>query len=216
MNFAKESLLLYAVTDRSWLAGRSFDQAVEESLQGGVSFLQLREKTLNFQAFLTEALRLKALCAAYHVPFVINDAIEIALACDADGVHVGQSDLAVRQARAILGNHKIIGASVQTVEQAMIAEQQGADYLGVGAVFPTSTKQNAEGVSYDQLKAICQAVRIPVVAIGGIHQQNILQLSGSGIAGAAMISAIYAEKDIRTAAAQLKILCQKLRSDQSH
>ncbi|HZW48713.1 MAG TPA: thiamine phosphate synthase, partial [Bacillota bacterium] len=149
MNCAKESLSLYAVTDRSWLAGKSLVQAVEESLQGGITFLQLREKTLDYEAFLNEAFSLKALCAEYHVPFVINDNFTIALACDADGVHVGQSDSSVSQARAILGNHKIIGASVQTVAQALLAEKQGADYLGVGAIFPTSTKQNAEVVSYD-------------------------------------------------------------------
>lgn len=209
MNVAKDALLLYAVTDRSWLAGRTLTQAVEASLQGGVTFLQLREKSLDFSSFLKEAFCLKTLAAAYHVPFVINDSVEIALACDADGVHVGQSDQSVRLARVLLGNCKIIGASVQTVAQAKQAEAEGADYLGVGAVFATASKQDADAVSLTQLKAICQAVRLPVVAIGGIQPQNILQLAGSGIAGAAMISAIYAEPDIRVAAAQLKTLCQQ-------
>ncbi|MCE5195923.1 MAG: thiamine phosphate synthase [Negativicutes bacterium] len=210
MNVAKDALLLYAVTDRTWLTDQTLAQAVEASLQGGVTFLQLREKNLDFPSFLREACCLKTLAAAYHVPFVINDSLEIALACGADGVHLGQSDQSVRQARALLGDRKIIGASVQTVAQAKQAQAEGADYLGAGAVFPTASKQDATALTLGRLQAICQAVRLPVVAIGGIRQQNILQLAGSGIAGAAMISAIYAEPDIRAAAAQMKMLCQQL------
>ena len=151
-----------------------------------------------------EALELKKLCAAYHVPFVINDNVEIAAKMDADGVHVGQSDMEAGDVRAKLGPDKIIGVSAQTVEQAILAEQRGADYLGVGAVFPTSSKDDAVEVTHETLKAICEAVSIPVIAIGGITQQNVSELAGSGICGIAVISAIYAQDNIPKAAADLK------------
>ena len=204
MKCAKENLLLYAVTDRNWLDGRTLKEAVHESLEGGVTMLQLREKHLDEDHFLAEAKELQQLCRSYHVPFLINDNVEIALAMDADGVHVGQSDMAAGDVRKKLGVGKIIGVSAQTVEQAVLAEKAGADYLGVGAVFPTSTKDDASEVSYETLKAICNAVSIPVVAIGGIMQENVQQLAGSGICGAAVISAIYAKPDIKKAAAELK------------
>lgn len=204
MKCAKENLLLYAVTDRHWLDGRTLKEVVHESLEGGVTMLQLREKHLDEDHFLAEAKELQQLCRSYHVPFLINDNVEIALAMDADGVHVGQSDMAAGDVRKKLGAEKIIGVSAQTVEQAVLAEKAGADYLGVGAVFPTSTKDDASEVSYETLKAICSAVSIPVVAIGGITQENVCQLAGSGICGAAVISAIYAKPDIKKAAAKLK------------
>lgn len=204
MKCAKENLLLYAVTDRHWLDGRTLKEVVLESLEGGVTMLQLREKHLDEAHFLEEAKELQTLCRSWHVPFLINDNVEIALAMEADGVHVGQSDMAAGDVRKKLGADKIIGVSAQTVEQALLAEKAGADYLGVGAVFPTSSKDDANEVTYETLKAICSAVSIPVVAIGGITQENVHQLAGSGICGAAVISAIYAEPDIKKAAAELK------------
>ena len=204
MKCAKENLLLYAVTDRHWLDGRTLKEVVLESLEGGVTMLQLREKHLDEAHFLEEAKELQTLCRSWHVPFLINDNVEIALAMNADGIHVGQSDMAAGDVRKKLGDDKIIGVSAQTVEQALLAEKAGADYLGVGAVFPTSSKDDANEVTYETLKAICSAVSIPVVAIGGITQDNVHQLAGSGICGAAVISAIYAKPDIKKAAAELK------------
>ena len=201
MKCAKEDLLLYAVTDRHWLNGRTLYEVVKESLDGGVTFLQLREKTLDEAHFLEEAKELQKLCKEYKVPFIINDNVDIAVAMNADGVHVGQSDM---EAGDVRGPDKIIGVSTQTVEQAILAEKHGADYLGVGAVFPTTSKDDAAEVSYDTLKAICEAVSIPVVAIGGITQGNVVKLAGSGIDGVAVISAIYAQKDIKKATADLK------------
>ena len=201
MKCAKEDLLLYAVTDRHWLNGRTLYEVVKESLDGGVTFLQLREKTLDEAHFLEEAKELQKLCKEYKVPFIINDNVDIAVAMNADGVHVGQSDMEAGDVRAKLGPDKIIGVSTQTVEQAILAEKHGADYL---AVFPTTSKDDAAEVSYDTLKAICEAVSIPVVAIGGITQENVVKLTGSGIDGVAVISAIYAQKDIKKAAADLK------------
>ena len=165
--------------------------------------MQLREKELDKGAFLEEARRLKALCAAYHVPFVINDSVEIAAAVDADGVHVGQSDMEAGDVRAKLGPDKIIGVSAQTVEQALAAEARGADYLGVGAVFHTGTKADATDVSYETLRAICRAVKIPVIAIGGITRDNVEELKGSGICGVAVVSAIFAQPDIERATREL-------------
>lgn len=204
MKCAKENLLLYAVTDRHWLDGRTLKEVVLESLEGGVTMLQLREKHLDEAHFLEEAKELQMLCRSWNVPFLINDNVEIALAMNADGIHVGQSDMAAGDVRKKLGDDKIIGVSAQTVEQALLAEKAGADYLGVGAVFPTSSKDDANEVTYETLKAICSAVSIPVVAIGGITQENVHQLAGSGICGAAVISAIYAKPDIKKAAAELK------------
>ena len=199
-----EDLLLYAVTDRHWLDDRTLYEVVRESLEGGVTFLQLREKDLDAGHFYEEAVKLQAMAKEYGVPFVVNDNVAIALQMDADGIHVGQSDMEAGDVRALIGPDKILGVSAQTVEQAVLAEKRGADYLGVGAVFPTGSKDDAEDVSYETLKAICEAVSIPVVAIGGITSKNVPELAGSGICGIAVISAIYAQADIREAAASLK------------
>lgn len=204
MNCDKKDLLLYAVTDRHWLNGRSLRQVVEESLDGGVTMVQLREKQLEEGTFLEEAKELQALCRQRRIPFLVNDNVDIALAMNADGVHVGQSDMEALDVRKKLGPDKIIGVSAQTVEQALLAQAHGADYLGVGAVFPTGSKDDAVEVPFETLKAICQAVRIPVVAIGGISKANVEQLRGSGICGAAVISAIYGAGDIEGAARELK------------
>ena len=210
MKCDKKDLLLYAVTDRHWLNGRTLYSQVEEALKGGATFIQLREKELDEEHFLEEAKEIKELCRRYQVPFVINDNVEIALAVDADGVHVGQSDMEAGDVRTKLGPDKMIGVSAQTVEQAVMAEQNGADYLGVGAVFPTGSKADALEVSHDTLKAICKAVKIPVIAIGGISKENILELSGSGVCGIAVISAIFAKDDIEEAARELRGLTEKM------
>ena len=210
MKCDKKDLLLYAVTDRHWLNGRTLYSQVEEALKGGATFIQLREKELDEEHFLEEAKEIKELCRRYQVPFVINDNVEIALAVDADGVHVGQSDMEALDVRAQLGEDKIIGVSARTVEQALLAEKHGADYLGVGAVFQTGTKTDAWEVEHSVLKEICTKVDIPVVAIGGITQDNVKELSGSGINGVAVISAIFAQKDIETATAKLKSCVEQI------
>lgn len=210
MGLNKSDLLLYAVTDRSWLGGHTLYQDVEAAIKGGATFIQLREKKLDEEHFLEEAKEIKELCKRYRVPFVINDNVDIALAMDADGVHVGQSDMEAGMVREKLGPDKIIGVSAQTVEQAILAEQKGADYLGVGAVFPTGSKDDAVEVSHDTLKAICEAVHIPVIAIGGISTGNVMELSGSGICGIAVISAIFAKPDIETAARELREQTEKM------
>ena len=211
MKFSKEELkkklLLYAVTDRHWLQeGETLYSQVEQALRGGATFVQLREKHLEKEAFLAEAREIKALCRKYNVPFVINDDVDIALAVDADGVHVGQSDIKGRDIRAIIGPDKILGISAGTVEQAVAAEKAGADYIGVGAVFPTSTKKDAKPMETELLRRISNSVSIPVVAIGGINAGNILKLAGSGVDGVAVVSAIFGAEDPGRATAELREL----------
>ena len=200
----RKSLLLYAVTDRHWTGEKTLYQQTEEAILGGTTFLQIREKELNEADFEKEALELQALCKKYKIPFIVNDNVELAKKIDADGVHVGQEDMNACKVRELLGPDKILGVSAQTVEEAILAEKQGADYLGVGAVFPTGSKSDAIDVPLETLKAICKAVKIPVVAIGGITKDNLCQLKGSGIAGISVISAIFAQKDIKAAAEDLK------------
>lgn len=209
MKCDKNDLLLYAVTDRTWLGEQTLCEQVEEALKGGATFVQLREKELDDDTFLAEAIEIQELCKRYKVPFVVNDNVEIARKMNADGVHVGQSDMEAGNVRALLGEDKILGVSAQTVEQAILAEQRGADYLGVGAVFHTGSKADADDVSRETLKAICEAVSIPVVAIGGIGKHNVLKLCGSGICGVAVISAIFAAEDITSATAELKVLTEQ-------
>lgn len=204
MNCDRKDLLLYAVTDRSWLHGGTLYEQVEKALQGGATMIQLREKELDETAFLEEAKRVKSLCRYYGVPFIVNDSVSIAAAVGADGVHVGQSDMEAGSARDVLGRDRIVGVSAQTVEQALLAEKRGADYLGVGAVFPTGTKTDASEVSYDTLRAITAAVHIPVVAIGGIGPHNVMELRGSGICGVSVVSAVFAAGDIKKATEELK------------
>lgn len=204
MNCDKKDLLLYAVTDRHWLNGETLYSQVEKALKGGATFIQLREKKLDEGSFLEEAKEIQKLCKEYNVPFVINDNVEIAREINADGVHVGQSDMEAQNVREILGDDKIIGVSAQTVEQALLAEKHGADYLGVGAVFKTGSKDDAEEVSHDELERICKAVSIPVIAIGGITHDNVKELAGRGIVGIAVISAIFGQKDIENATKELK------------
>ncbi|MGB4658735.1 MAG: thiamine phosphate synthase [Mobilitalea sp.] len=209
MKLSKESLRLYAVTDRMWLGCESLADQVEESIKGGVTFVQLREKKMSFGEYVRVGKEIKEVTDKYQIPYVINDMVEVAIACGADGVHVGQEDMEGSDVRKRIGNDKILGISVQTVEQALLAEEKGADYLGVGAVFATSTKLDAEKVSYHTLKAICEAVSIPVIAIGGISKQNILKLKGSGIDGVAVISAVFAQKNIYEASREMRNLFDK-------
>lgn len=203
------ALRLYAVTDRSWLGNGTLSDAVEAALRGGATMVQLREKSLTQEDFLQEAKMLATLCARFQIPFLINDNLEIALACNADGVHVGQDDMDPQKARALLGPGKILGVSAHTVQQALAAEKTGADYLGVGAVFSTATKQDAASVPLETVREICQAVSIPVVAIGGISADNILSLQNSGVVGAAVVSALFAAEDIFSAAQNLSRLTKE-------
>ncbi len=215
MKYTKEeirkSMLLYAVTDRMWLKeGETLVDVCRNVLEHGVTFLQIREKDLDAAAFLQEAQSLKALCRQYHVPFVVNDSVEIAMAIEADGVHVGQSDIQGRDIRAMIGPDRILGISAGTVEEAVAAQAAGADYIGVGAVFGTSTKRNARNLTVDALRKISEAVEIPVVAIGGIHAGNIGQLAGSKVDGVAVVSAIFAAEDPGLAAARLLQLSKEM------
>ena len=209
MKCAKEDLLLYAVTDRHWLNGRTLYEVVKESLDGGVTFLQLREKTLDEAHFLEEAKELQKLCKEYKVPFIINDNVDIAVAMNADGVHVGQSDMEALDVRKTLGEDKIIGVTAKTVEQALKAQAHGADYLGVGAVFGTTSKADATKLDHKVLKEICETVDIPVVAIGGITGENVTELAGNGICGVAVISAVFGQPDIEQATKNPCPLCKR-------
>ncbi|MDY5021017.1 MAG: thiamine phosphate synthase [Blautia sp.] len=200
----RKAMLLYAVTDRAWLKeGESLYSVCREVLEQGATFLQIREKDLDENTFEQEAEQLRALCEEKAVPFVVNDSVEIALECNADGVHVGQSDIKGRDIRAMIGPDKILGISAGTVEEAVAAEKAGADYIGVGAVFATSTKKNARNMTMERLKEIREAVSIPIVAIGGINGENMLQLKGSGVDGVAVVSAIFAAEDPGKATAEL-------------
>ena len=210
MNVSKKDMLLYVVTDRSWLGENDLAAQVEDTLRAGATFVQLREKQLDDAAFLAEARRIKAVTDRYRVPFVINDNVRVALACGADGVHVGQEDMEADDVRKLLGPDKILGVSAHTVEEARLAEARGADYLGVGAVFSTSTKLDVNTLPFETLREICGAVSIPVVAIGGISRDNIRKLKGSGIGGVAVISAIFAQPDIYAAARELYNLSKEV------
>lgn len=199
----QKALRLYAVTDRAWVGQLTLFQQVEAALQGGITMLQIREKHITNDEFLREAIEIKQLCTKHRVPLIINDNIEVAIKCHADGVHIGQHDCPAAAARAAIGPDKILGVSAQTVTQAVAAEQAGADYLGVGAIFTTATKQDADAVSIGTLSEICRSVKIPVIAIGGINVENAPRLLNTGICGAAFVSAIFAANDITAA-------CQKL------
>ncbi|MEA4921553.1 MAG: thiamine phosphate synthase [Clostridiaceae bacterium] len=210
MRCDKSTMLLYAVTDRSWVGRQSLYEQVECALKGGATCLQLREKELDDESFLKEAIEMKKLCKRYQVPFIVNDKVKVAIESRADGIHVGQHDMQAEKVRERVGPDMIIGVSVQTLEQALLAEKNGADYLGVGAVFSTSTKADADAVSFDTLKEICKAVSIPVVAIGGICEDNILQLSGSGVDGVALVSAIFGSGDIKQQCRRLRLLSEQM------
>lgn len=203
-------MLLYAVTDRAWVGKQTLYEQVECALNGGATCVQLREKELDDKTFLAEAVEMKALCQNYNVPFIINDNVEVAIKCGADGIHVGQHDMEAGNVRELVSDGMILGVSVETVEQAVLAEINGADYLGVGTVFPTTTKLDAETVSHQTLQAICNAVSIPVVAIGGIYKHNIMQLAGTGVDGVALVSAIFGVEDIENECRELRRLSEKM------
>ena len=205
------AMTLYAVTDRTWVKDTTLMDQVKEALEGGITFLQLREKHLSKEEFIKEAREMKELSKEYKVPFVINDNIEVALAVDADGVHIGQDDMSVEEARKLLGEDKIIGVSAHNVEEAIKAQKGGADYLGVGAVCATSTKKDANVVSKEEIKKICHTVEIPVVAIGGIKKENIKTLEGTDVDGVAVVSAIFAAKDIKKDTKQLRSLVEEMK-----
>ena len=209
MKLSAESLRLYAVTDRTWLNGRSLGECVKEAVSGGSTMIQLREKSMGYEAMKYEALEIQAICRSANIPFIVNDDVNLAIDVNADGVHVGQDDLNALRAREVIGSGKILGVSVRTAEEAILAERQGADYLGAGAVFHTGSKSDAVDITHEELRKICSAVKIPVVAIGGINAGNIHMLEGTGIAGVAVISAIFASKDIRKAAGELLELSGK-------
>lgn len=203
MNITREQLKLYAVTDRSWLFGETLFEQVEKALKGGVTLVQIREKNLTEDAFEKEARELLQLCHHYHVPLIINDNVMLAKKINADGVHIGQSDMELKNAREILGSDKIIGVTAKTIEQAKAAQAAGADYLGSGAVFGSSTKADAKPMEHSLLQEICECVSIPVVAIGGINSDNVLKLKGRKMAGVAVVSGIFACKDIEVGTREL-------------
>jgi thiamine-phosphate pyrophosphorylase len=210
MKCDKKAMLLYAVTDRAWTGRQSLYEQVEAALKGGATCVQLREKELNEEAFLAEAIKIRALCKAYGVLFFINDNVEIAIKCKADGIHVGQEDMQAAQVRQRVGSDMLIGVSVHSVEEALEAVKNGADCLGVGAVFSTSTKTDATVLQKETLRDICSAVDIPVVAIGGIGKNNIAQLAGTGVDGVALVSAIFAADDIERECRLLRQLSEQM------
>ncbi len=208
MKCDKKHMLLYAVTDRAWTGAKTLYQQVEEALRGGVTCVQLREKALSDAEFLQEAKEIHALCQRHGVPFIVNDNVDVAVACGAEGSHVGQEDRAAGDVRRRVGDGMLLGVSVHTVEEAREAVASGADYLGLGAVFPTSTKTDVEQMSNETLRAICDAVDVPIVAIGGINRGNIATLAGSGVDGVALVSAIFSAADIEAACRELRTLAE--------
>lgn len=210
MKCAEEYMRLYAVTDRAWVGRQTLYQQVESALKGGVTCVQLREKELDEESFLKEAFELHDLCKKYNVPFFINDNVDIAIRCHAEGIHVGQDDMAAAQVRQRVGEGVMIGVSAHTVQEALDAVAHGADYLGVGAVFATHTKTDVSEMPRQTLLDICNAVDVPVVAIGGIHKENILQLKGTGVDGVALVSAIFAAKDIEAECRELRALSEQI------
>ena len=210
MKWTAEQLRLYAVTDRSWLRGKTLLEQVEQALLGGATMVQLREKELDETSFLDEALQMAKLCHRYGVPLLINDNVEIARRSGADGVHVGQDDMEAASVRSLLGPDMIVGVTAKTVEQALRAQDAGADYLGSGAVFGSATKRNAKSMTMEQLRDICDAVSIPVVAIGGINRNNLPDLAGTGIAGVAVVSGIFAAGDIEQECRLLRSIAEKV------
>ena len=210
MKCDKKMMLLYAVTDRAWVGKQTLYEQVESALKGGVTCVQLREKNQSEEEFLREALEISSLCKKYNVPFIVNDNVKIAVKCNATGVHVGQDDCEVSEVRKLVGDKMIIGVSAHNVEEAKKAVASGADYLGVGAVFSTSTKADTNVLSFETVKAISDAVNVPIVAIGGINRDNILKLKGTGVDGAAIVSGIFAAEDIEEECKTLRKLSEEM------
>ncbi len=210
MKCDKKSMLLYAVTDRMWTGNQTLYEQVEDALQGGVTCVQLREKELSDEEFLKEAIEIKELCHRYNVPFFINDNVDVAIKCASDGIHVGQEDMEAGKVRSLVGEDMIIGVSVHNVEEAIEAVKNGADCLGVGAMFSTSTKLDADVLSMQTLYDICHSVDIPVVAIGGLNKDNISKLVGTGVEGVALVSAIFAAEDIEAECKELYRISEEM------
>lgn len=211
MKCEKKDMILYAITDRRWTGKKTMPEQIEEALKGGVTCLQLREKDMEEGEFLREACDVKKLCEKYQIPFIVNDNVEVAIACRADGVHVGQGDMPPQKVRELVGSDMWIGVSAHTIEEALEAEKQGADYLGVGSIFPTGTKENVVDTTLETLKEICSRVSIPVVAIGGITANNIHSLEGTGVDGVALVSAIFGAEDIEQTCRNLRGLSGQMR-----
>jgi thiamine-phosphate diphosphorylase len=201
---------LYAVTDRAWTGNKTLYEQIKEALENGVTCVQLREKNLDEASFIEEAKKISVLCRQYNTPFIVNDNVNVAIASNADGIHIGQEDMGLKDVRKIVGENMIIGISAHTVEEAKFAQENGANYIGIGAVFETSTKNDVDVIPYEKVKSICDAVDIPKVAIGGINAENILKLKGSGIDGVAVVSAIFGAKDIGKATKELYTLSNNL------
>ncbi|TQS83985.1 thiamine phosphate synthase [Candidatus Methanomassiliicoccus intestinalis] len=206
MKFTKESLKLYVITDRSWIGNRSMPEEVEKTLKSGATCLQIREKNISYDEYVSKSIELRKICNKYNVPFIVNDNIEVALASGADGVHVGQKDILNKNVRSIIGSDKILGISANSIELAIAAEKAGADYIGVGSIQLSPTKGESKILSTEYVNEICNSVSIPVVAIGGINEQNILRLKGIGIAGVAVISAVFGKEDVAEATYKLRKL----------
>ena len=210
MRLDKKYMQLYAVTDRAWTGNKTLYEQIKEALENGVTCGQLREKNLDEASFIEEAKKISVLCRQYNTPFIVNDNVNVAIASNADGIHIGQEDMGLKDVRKIVGENMIIGISAHTVEEAKFAQENGANYIGIGAVFETSTKNDVDVIPYEKVKSICDAVDIPKVAIGGINAENILKLKGSGIDGVAVVSAIFGAKDIGKATKELYTLSNNL------
>lgn len=210
MSLDKKYMQLYAVTDRAWTGNKTLYEQIKEALENGVTCVQLREKNLDEASFIEEAKKISVLCRQYNTPFIVNDSVNVAIASNADGIHIGQEDMGLKDVRKIVGENMIIGISAHTVEEAKFAQENGADYIGIGAVFETSTKNDVDVIPYEKVKSICDAVDMPKVAIGGINAENILKLKGSGIDGVAVVSAIFGAKDIGKATKELYTLSNNL------
>ena len=210
MRLDKKYMQLYAVTDRAWTGNKTLYEQIKEALENGVTCVQLREKNLDEASFIEEAKKISVLCRQYNTPFIVNDNVNVAIASNADGIHIGQDDMGLKDVRKIVGESMIIGISAHTVEEAKFAQENGADYIGIGAVFETSTKNDVDVIPYEKVKSICDAVDMPKVAIGGINAENILKLKGSGIDGVAVVSAIFGAKDIGKATKELYTLSNNL------
>lgn len=210
MRLDKKYMQLYAVTDRAWTGNKTLYEQIKEALENGVTCVQLREKNLDEASFIEEAKKISVLCRQYNTPFIVNDNVNVAIASNADGIHIGQEDMGLKDVCEIVGENMIIGISAHTVEEAKFAQENGADYIGIGAVFETSTKNDVDVIPYEKVKSICDAVDIPKVAIGGINAENILKLKGSGIDGVAVVSAIFGAKDIGKATKELYTLSNNL------
>lgn len=209
MNNSKD-FMLYLVSDSRFESSKSMYDQIEEAIKNGVSMIQFRDKYLNDNDFLQMAIKLRELTSRYNVPLVINDRVDIAIKCSADGVHIGRDDMDIKKARKLLGQSVFIGSSVATVEEALKVQEEGADYVGVGAMYNTTTKDNTKSVSLETLKEICDSIDIPAVAIGGINEENIANLSGRGISGVALVSAILGQSDIAKSTSKLKVMCEDL------